>query len=87
MMTFGKGQHHQARVAGRREKRQEGNIRQSTGVHKYEKQCVSKHFMSTLKCMLSLNHCSGTDWIYTLTKIPHIVYYWTFLAQNRDGQK
>ena len=54
-----KGQCHQAGVAGRKEKRQEGNIRQSTRVHKYEEECVSKHFMFTLKCMLFLNRWSA----------------------------
>lgn len=74
MRRFGKGQHHQARVSGTREKRPEGNIRQSTGVHKYEKQCVGKHFMFTLKCMLFIHHCNGTDWIYRLSKTTNIVY-------------
>lgn len=52
------------RAAGKRERRQEKNIRQSTWVHKYERD-VSEHFTLSLKRMLPLNHCSETDWIYT----------------------
>lgn len=58
--------HRQAGVAGETEKRQGGEIRQSPGIYKYE--TVSERFMFTLNDMLSLNHCCGTDWIYSSYK-------------------
>lgn len=73
MMRFRKGWRHQAGVAGWREKRQEGNIRRSSGIYKYETHRVSKHFMFTLNGMLSLNHCSGTYRIYSSSKTPKTI--------------
>lgn len=88
MMRFRKGWHHRAGVAGWREKRQEGNIRWSSGISKYETHCVSKHFMFTLNGMLSLHHCSGTDWIYSSSNIPKTIglsWYNIKAGKNKDN--
>lgn len=70
MMRFEKGRCHQARVAGRREKRQERETLGRVLGFINMRHSVSKHFMVPLKSMLSFNHCSRTDWIYSLPAIP-----------------
>lgn len=72
-----------AGAAGETEKRQGGEIRQSPGIYKYE--TVSERFMFTLNDMLSLNHCCGTDWIYSSHKNTFYNNGFFFLLRNRGG--